>query len=297
MSSIVNDYFSQAAIDFFLGNVTSVVFEDFEANLMSVDPAVSMQKMRQLAIETCQKQVIADDHEEFIGGWTLLTPQIPNTIKSTPFEETVLLLTDIGLYSCRFDWNMEKVSSFERIDLQHVEKIKYGTYITSTLSAAQSDDQRNIGMVITYKPGSDDITRVNTRSISSLQSRNETDLLGGTSTNPTMGKGKDSTNDTGLLANLLGRPSGPDNRVLALKALPSRSAVVEGTNSQLSEVEQVKAICSEIERMISHGRVVEAGTERKSLVESSDIISLADAKKSTGLLEQIGHSIKMLVWA
>jgi len=152
-------------------------------------------------------------------------------------------------------------------------------------------------MVITYKPGSDDITRVNTRSISSLQSRNETDLLGGTSTNPIIGKGKDATNDTGLLANLLGRPSSPDNRVLALKALPSRSAVAEGTDSQLSEVELVKAICSEIERMVSHGRVVEVGTEKKSLVESGDIISLADAKKSTGLLEQIGHSIKMLVWA
>ncbi len=228
-----------------MGNVTSVVFEDFEVNLMSGDPAISMQKMRQQAIETCQKQVIADDHEELIGGWTVLTPQIPNTIKSTPFEESVLLLTDTGLYSCRFNWNMEKVSSFERIDLQHVEKIKYGTYITSTLSTAQSDEQRNIGMVITYKPGSDDITRVNTRSISSLQSRNETDLLGGTSTNPIIGKGKDATNDTGLLANLLGRPSSPDNRVLALKALPSRSAVAEGTDSQLSEVELVKAICSE----------------------------------------------------
>jgi hypothetical protein len=93
---IVNDYFSQAAIDFFLGNVTSLVFEDFEANLMTDDPAVSMQKMRQQAIEMSQRLVVADDQEEFVGGWALLTPHVSNTIKSLPFEESVLLLVSLS---------------------------------------------------------------------------------------------------------------------------------------------------------------------------------------------------------
>jgi hypothetical protein len=65
----------------------------------------------------------------------------------------------------------------------------------------------------------------------------------------------------------------------------------------MSEIEQVKAICSEIERMILHGQVVEVGTERKGIVENGDIISLSEARKSTGLLEQLGHSLKKLVWA
>jgi len=254
---------------------------------MSGDPAVSMQKLRQQAIEMCQKQVVADEQEEFIGGWTLLTPQIPNTVKSSPFEESVLLLTDAGLYSCRFDWNMEKVSSFERLDLQHIETIRYGTYITSTLSAAQADEQRNVGLVITYTAGVNDITRVNTRSVSNIRTRNEMDLLGGTSiiTAPS------------ALQNLIGRPAAPATRVLALKALPSRSAVADGNDVKLTEIEQVKAICSEIERMVLHGRVVEVGTERKNLVERGDIISLSEARKSTGLLEQLSHSLKKLVWA
>ncbi|KAF8863684.1 hypothetical protein BDZ45DRAFT_583437 [Acephala macrosclerotiorum] len=286
-SGIVNDFFSQAAIDFLLGNVTSTVFEDFEANLMSVDPGTSMQKLRQQAIETCQKIVVADDHEEMIGGWTLLTPQIPNTIKSSPFEESVLLLTDVGLYSCRFDWNTEKVSSFERIDLQHITSIKYGTYITSTLSAAQGDELRNVGIVITYKAGEDDITRVNTRSMSNAP-RGDTDLLGGTSI---------VSQPASALQNLLGRPTAPATKVLALKALPSKSAVANNTESQLTEIQQVKGICTEIERMILHGQVIEAGTERKSLVKSGDIISLADARKNTGLLSQLQHQLKKLVWA
>lgn len=247
-----------------------------------------MQKLRQQAIETCQKIVIADDHEEFIGGWALLSPQIPNTIKSSPFEESVLLLTDVGLYSCRFDWNTEKVSSFERIGLQHIDSIKYGTYITSTLSAAQGDELKNVGIVVTYRAGEDDITRVNTRSMSNAP-RGDTDLLGGPSIVTQVAPS--------VIQNLIGKPSGPDTKVLAVKALPSKSAVAVGGQSSLTEIEQIKTICSEIERMVLHGQVIEAGTERKGLVVNEDIISLADARKNTGLLTQLQHQLKKLVWA
>ena len=91
-----NDFFLQTTIDFLLGNVTSLVFEEFEANMMTKDPAVSMMKMRDQAIELCQKRVVADESEEFIGGWTLLTPTSPDTIRSASFEEVVLLLTDVA---------------------------------------------------------------------------------------------------------------------------------------------------------------------------------------------------------
>lgn len=289
----MNDYFSQIAIDFLLGNVTYVVFEDFETNLMSGDPGVSMQKLREHAIDMCQRLVIADEQEEMIGGWTLLTPQTSNTIKSTPFEESVLVLTDAALYCCKFDWNIEKVSSFERVDLQHITAIKYGAYITSTLTAAQMDEQRNVGLVITYTAGANDITRVNTRSMSSIQSRDGTDLLGGTPTS--------TAPLTAPAKSIKTKDKAPDTTtsVLALKALPSRSAVADrnDSSSQLSEIEQIKAVCEAIERMALHGQVVEVGTERKKLIESGDIISLADAKRSTGLLEQLSHSIKKLVWA
>lgn len=288
----MNDYFSQAAIDFLLGNVTAAVFEDFEANMMSGDLAVSAKKMRQQAIETCQKLVVADQHEELIGGWTLLMPNAPNTIKSMPFEESVLLLTDAALYACRFDWNMEKVSSFERVDLQHVTSIKYGTYITSTLSASQSNEKTNVGIVITYDAGINDIARVNTRSLSSLQSRFEADLLDGTSATP---QAQPSAIVSFLTQNVT-PPTHPP-RVLAMKALSARTAVAEGSASGISELDFIKSLCLEIERMALLGRVVEVGTERKALVESGNIISLAEARRSTGLLEQLGHSIKKLVWA
>ncbi|PBP19859.1 SacI domain protein [Diplocarpon rosae] len=288
-SGIVNDYFSQTAIDFLLGNVTSVVFEDFEANMMSSDPGVSMQKMRQRAIETCQKLVVADEQEELIGGWTLLTPHLPNTVKSLPFEELVLLLTDTCLYFCRFDWDMEKISSFQRLDLQHITSIKCGAYITSTLSAAQADEKRNVGLVIEYKAGVDDVTRVNTRSMSNIQSRDKTDLPDDVSVAEAPSIFKSLTG--------AGAPVSPEVRILALKALNARPGIMDGNQTGLSEIEQVKTICSDIERMILRGYATEADAERKPLVESGDIISLSEAKKSTGLLEQLSYSLKKLVWA
>ena len=274
-----------------MGNVTSLVFEDFEANMMSGDPAVSMQNMRQQAIDVSQKLVIADQREEFIAGWTLLTPHKPNTVKSTPFEEAVLLLTDSALYATRFDWNIEKVVSFERVNLQHIESIQYGTYITSTLSVSQTDEHRNVGFVITSVPGSDDITRVNTRALSSQvrPARDEADLLEGTSITSPSARG---------LPGRLGRPAAPPNRILAWKALPSKSAMSgENDGPHLSELETTKSICSEIEKMVLHRKVVETGGDKPSIVQTGDIISLSDARRSTGLFEQLGYGLKRMIWA
>lgn len=141
----------------------------------------------------------------------------------------------------------------------------------------QTDEQRNVGFVVTYSAGVKDVIRVNSRSLSNIRTRSETDLLGGSSivSLPPSAVEKSSLEVSAL-----------ETRVLALKAL-SRSAVAAGHEVQMSEIEQVRAICSEIERMRKHGQVVEAGT----------IISLSEARKNTGFLEQLSHGIKKLVWA
>lgn len=253
---------------------------------MSSDPKMSMQRVRQQAIEVSQKLVVADATEELVGGWTLLTPQQSNAIKSPAFEEAVLLLTDAALYACRFDWNIEKVSSFERIDLRNIQGVKYGTYITSTLTPTQSDETRNVGLVVRYRPGTKDVTRVNTRSMSSVQVRDEADGPSG----PGLGGSVNSQKQAPI-------------RILALKSLPSKSAVAHGEDTtRISEMENVKTICSEIERVALAGQVreVTGGEEEdkksKSFVEAGDIISLAEAKRNTGLLDHLGHNLKRMVW-
>ncbi|CAM1500962.1 Fc.00g101240.m01.CDS01 [Cosmosporella sp. VM-42] len=288
-SGMVNDYFSQAAIDFLLGNVTAKVFEEFESDMMTKDPAVSMVRMRQQAIELCQKRVIADEKEEFHGGWVFLSPNTPGSIKSWPLEEVVLLLTDAALYSCRFDWKSDKVSSFERIQLGNVTGIKFGTYITSTISISHIDELKNVGFVVTYHPGKNDVKRTNTRTFSSRG-----DIAGRVSP----ADEKDASIPASLASLLSGKPKSPTSRMLVFKApYADSSMAIAGDGPQQTEIQQVVTICAEIERLAFEQRLLNADEERKSIIEKGDIISLEEAKKNTGLLEQLGHSLKKMVWA
>lgn len=286
-NGMVNDFFLQATIDFLLGNVTAMVFEEFEATMMTKDPAVSVQKMRDQAIELCQKRVIVDEKEEFIGAWALLTPSTTDSITTKPFEEIIFMLTDTAMYLCRFDWNLDKVSSFERILLSHVENIKFGTYITSTRSTTQMDEMKNVGLVVTYKPGSSDIQRINTRSLSSLKSRVNSNS-------------SQSSKIAGLFG---GRSAAPAEtaKKIALKAPYSQYSLATGAEreAKMSELQLVVSICAEIERLAFLNQPVSGQVEknRESIIEKDDIVSLADAKKNVGLFDNLSHSIKRLVWA
>jgi len=308
---MVNDFFLQATIDFLLGNVTSLVFEEFESTMMTKDPAVSMAKMREQAIELCQKRVIEDETEEFIGGWTMLTPRTPDTVKAQTLEEAVLLLTDVALYLCRFDWNLDKVSSFERVDLAHVQSIRFGAYITSTFASAQIDEDKNVGLVVEYRPGSTDVTRINTRTLSTLSSLGS--KAKGTAAEGDQGP---ATTNVGFVGNLLGRSRAqvdvPARRIV-LKALYTTTSLADPALKEpgggvgggqpvkkLTEIQQVVTVAAEIERLAvkqQPGRFEGKSEGERSLVEKVDIVSLAEARRSTGLFEQIGHSIKKMVWA
>ncbi|KAL0942774.1 Syja N domain-containing protein [Colletotrichum truncatum] len=296
-NGMVNDYFSQAAIDFLLGNVNSMVFQEFEAEMMTKDPAVSILNMREQAIELSQKRVISDESEEFMGGWVLFSPHTSDNLKSLPFEEVVLLLTDAALYLCRFDWNLDKVSSFERIDLAHVVGIKFGTYIISTVSPGQTDETKNVGFVVSYQPGKNDITRTNTRTLSNMGvKRNKTERSSQSEEHQHPHSAQPAQS---ALSNLLGgRPKGSPVRRVAFKAPYSQSsAAVTGDGPKMSEIQQVVSICAEIERLafLSQPGKEKPGTE--SIIEKGDIISLEEARQSTGFLDHISYSLKRLVWA
>jgi len=121
-----------------------------------------------------------------------------------------------------------------------------------------------------------------------------------------------------------------EKRILAFKALPADIATSHHESSATgsstdSEQAQVLNICHEIERACRNGGFIKSsktGTKSKvsemfdisepsddaatasksvmkedSFVVEEDIINLSQAKKSTGLLEQVGYSIRRLVWA
>ncbi len=278
-NNIVNDYFSQAVIDVLLGNVTPRIFDDFEATMMSADPGISIDKVRQNAVDTCSKIVIQHPEEDLIHGWAMLTPAQTNTLRTLPFEEAILLLTDQAIYGCKFDWNTEKVASFERIDLRSITKIYYGTYITSTLTEGQMDEDLNVGLVISYAPGKESIKRVNTRSLQISADVDAND------------KG-DQAGESAVLSWLRSRNSNAF-QCMAMKVIANRSMADEKIDSR--PLATAEHICNEIQRAITEN-IGQGGECEMALVEKADILSLADARSRTGYLEQIGHSIKKLVW-
>ena len=311
-NNIVNDYFSQAAIDFLVGTVTDRVFAEFESDMMSADPAMSMRKLRQNAIDTSSKIVIADQSEELVGGWTLLSPREPNTLRTFPFEEVVLLLTDAAIYAVRFDWNMEKVAGFERVDIRSVVGIRKGVYVTSTLAAAQTDEERNVGFVVRYRPGDMNTARINTRSLSTAvpdpDLGGEGEKEGEDEEEKKQEEGKEEAEEAAMKketsagASSQQKVDSAELKILAFKA-PLSMSVAARKNSdgsegpELSEKEMVRIVCEEMGRVLGSGKHVGAGEGGAGLIEEGDIISLAEARKSTGLLEQLGHSLKRLVWA
>lgn len=277
-NNMVNDFFSQAVIDLLVGNVTSKVFEDFESDMMSADPGISLSGVRHAAIETCTKIVVQDD-EDLIHGYTLMSPAQPNTLRTLPFEEVVVLLTDANLYCCKFDWNStQKISSFEKIDLRSITKLQYGTYITSTLSERQMVEALNVGLVIQYNPDKNSVMRVNTRSLQNVVS------------NEQVPHGVDG--GTGLMSWVISRTSDNNSRTMALKVIPAETGLPNPKDTPLAIAER---ICDDIRRAVT-GSTLHGEQMGEELVAKGDIISLAEAKKRTGYLEQLGHSIKKLVW-
>lgn len=92
-TSTFADWFSQAVIDFMLGNRTTSVFSEFLLKLQSTDPRdlIRNTKIRADAIATCVSRVLPEG-ERLLSGWTLFAPEELNTKVGDKFEEKVLLL-------------------------------------------------------------------------------------------------------------------------------------------------------------------------------------------------------------
>ncbi|KAF2231444.1 SacI domain-containing protein [Viridothelium virens] len=306
-NNIFGDYFTQACIDYLLGRTNEAVFDDFEADMKSKDLAMNMSKVRQSAIETCAKIVIEDSAEDLESGWTLISPHEPNTLRRLPFEECVVLVTNLSLYLCRFDWSIEKVSEFTKVDLDRVTGLQKGIYITSTLTSKQRDEEKNYGFVVSYyAPSGKDLRRVNTRSLESEKEPNERTEVESAAENKLQVNSPEEQRPENHESDKKQGPTQDEQiRILAFKALPPRSSAMTSESAadtkHQSEKDIIENVCDDIQRVVLRinqaeidGKKGEDGTIH---IEEKPIISLADAKKSTTYLESIGHSIKRLVWA
>ncbi|KAH8643578.1 hypothetical protein IG631_01041 [Alternaria alternata] len=275
-NNIVNDYFAQAVIDYLLGRATDTIFAEFEADMKSSDYFIDVRKVRQQAIERSAGIVIEDRDEDLVHGWTLSVPTAVNQVKTATFEEAVLLLTEKALYFCRLDWGTEKVREFERIPLENVQGLMRGVYITSTLAQRHTDADKNVGLIIRYRADTQgELVRRNTRALDSGAANDEQ-------------RKDDAKKD---------QKQDSAGRFLAFKALPPRSSIPSSPgDTPENEGEVVKSVCDEIVRIANDMKKGGRDEDRTLEVEEKDIISLTDARKTTGYLEQFEYSLKKLVW-
>lgn len=265
------------------------------------DYALDMNVIRQNAIDTSEKIVLGDD-ENLISAWTLSSPRRANTLRSLPFEECVVLLTDEALYHVRFDWNTDKVGSFEKICLLDIREIWRGPYITSALGPIHLDPSKNYGFALRYTCGSSSLVRTNTRTLGTSPDDAEAASEGEGVEHESIEQKHmaDDSNRGNHTAPKVG-----DTRMLAFKALPPghmKADTKADNRANLGEVEAVVRITEELQKAIRGARKVDSGgsseeTKDEFHVQEHDIISAAEAKKSTSYVESLGYTLKKLVWS
>ena len=280
--NLFDDFFAQAVIDRLLGNVTDAVFAEFEATMTSADPGIDLEKARQTAIASASKIVVEHD-EDFVTGWALASPAStpPRTplamqLRATPFSHVLLLLSDRALYRVQYDWDNETVVSFERNLLANLKGIQWGTYITETMNKRQMDPERNAGILIAIAGQDERLAKVSTGSLENT-------------------------------ATVAEHPSKPHH--MAFKSLSSNTSVAQRALqgvSQMHERQLAEFICHEIAHTVQasaqsthstlpgksnfDGEAKLQDNTRELKIEEKELVSVAEAERATGYVEQLGYS-------
>ncbi|OWZ73355.1 hypothetical protein AYX14_01249 [Cryptococcus neoformans] len=264
----ISDFFAQAVISFLLGHRNLAVFSEFLETLTSEDASsvVRLDRIRNVAIETCSARVLSDG-EERIGGWILLSPD-PRSVKiSSELEEKILLLTRSAVYVVTFNYSLEKVVQFTRIPLPSITSIQKGAYILSTLQEASRDPKENAGFLINFSPA-DESTRYSTYSLRN-KAAPATPTKRTTAATP--------STPTPSVEHAIINPDVTE--YYAFKALPGQSGDATCAETVNQIVEQIAEAC-----------------KRNDLVVEKDIVSLTEAESSTSLLAKMDYAFKRALW-
>ncbi|KAG8962483.1 hypothetical protein FRC05_005328 [Tulasnella sp. 425] len=301
-SSTFSDYFSQACIDFFLGNRNATVFSEFLSKLTSTDPKeiIRLSKIRAAAIETSTEMVLYPG-EKLIKGWTLLSPYEIGVKVGGNFVEKVLLLSKEALYIVDFDYNMLKVKMYTRIPLGDVLSIQKGAYILSALQEASRTVADNYGFILNFRP------RHNASRVTSYALRNQTDTyrtlfdgVGGALKQPSS-SGPDGRGS--IVSNVLSDAAmGPNEHLFAaFKALPvevEREKRADGQDEFVAAHPGLtcKQTVDQIVETIRKACVPIGSADVPDFVIEADVVSLAEAQRLASFYSKFEYGLKRLLW-
>ncbi|CAK5264927.1 unnamed protein product [Mycena citricolor] len=317
-TSTFSDWFSQAVIDFTLGNRTISVFSEFLLKLQSTDPRdlIRLSKIRTEAIATSVSRVLQDG-ERLLSGWTVFGPEELNAKIGDKFEEKVLLLTVSALYIISYDYTLEKVKMYTRIPLGDITQISKGAYILSPLEEASCDPDQNSGFVVSWTT-LNETTRVSSYSIrNTLQALSRSDST-------FKSKSLAAAASISRIPSSLGRATGPasssmtarmmgptvpmTNSFAAFKTLPidptrsRRDSSISslGGSAYLDSIDELgnASCCREAADLMVDGirRACEDIGNDADLVVDQDVVSLSEAQRMTSMYAKMEYGVKRLLW-
>lgn len=192
-----------------------------------------------------------------------------------------MLLTEKALYVCSFNYDLEKVIQFKRLDLKTILSIQMGEYILSTSSPASRSEDQNYGVIINHSKDGE-LVRWNTGSI-----RNQ------------------SLHDLSIdqQENLLKEDIDRKEEIDLVKEAVKES--MEGTDSiyfkavrynVLGELDgQVETCKEQIQKMVA-AIAKAAGQDNPEFIQRKPIISLEQAEKTDNVFAKMGQKLKMAMW-
>ncbi|KAL5511494.1 hypothetical protein ACEPAH_4711 [Sanghuangporus vaninii] len=304
-SSTFSDWFSQAVIDFVLGNRTLTVFSEFLEKLQSTDPR---ERIRTEAIRT---EAIADsvscvlsEGEPLLSGWTLLSPAELGVKFSDKLQEKILLLSVQAVYVISYDYTLEKVASYTRILLNQITRITKGEYILSPLEEGSRDPLQNYGFSIHY------LTSGETTRFSSYSLRNSVENVGESSPPDTVAPGRPNyvRSRSSVFSRMINNAASEKSAMTsfaAFKALPIdpvRSRRTTGsfveTANDLTWARTCKEATDVMVDRICQAIVAIKDTESRdeSFLVLEPIVSLEEAQRATTMMAKMEYGIKRLLW-
>ncbi|KAJ1853166.1 hypothetical protein LPJ76_004941 [Coemansia sp. RSA 638] len=150
------DYFSQAVLDFLVGNHTaSAVFRTLiDLRSREPDQVRQMASARETAVRT-SVAIVVRDGERVQLACVVQSPMALDSLKIAAAADSVLILTDAAVYVCSYCDRQQKVSEFLRIGLSVLTRVQYGAYITDTRTPQCLDPSRNHGVVLSFALAAD----------------------------------------------------------------------------------------------------------------------------------------------
>ncbi|GAA5835493.1 hypothetical protein JCM9279_004558 [Rhodotorula babjevae] len=307
----VTDFFKQAALDYMLG-VNVRAFEEFSARLETSDPSeiLRLGKIRQEAIETSCREVLSEG-ELKVDAWTLLSPSPGDSIVRPParagkYEEKVLVLSTRAVHVVSYEYTLQKVSSSVRIPLGSIQGVQTGAYILSSLDAAARDPTENYGFLLRFAD-EDATEQMRTYSLRTTPPRRKSSS---TSSSTAASGLKPLKLAAGAPPSSSASSSTPETHYLAFKALrrdavkipgagpDGASQIIDSTVADQTARDLVRSIVGRIRaacERVRHGGEGEGAWKEEE--EEKDIISVAESRASTSIVDKLTHSLARAVWA